>query len=65
MSQKFLDAFFLSNARTYFQNRCYIMVTKGLYYLYINYEALGVNNGMLMVTFSGTAVKLGSKEGQK
>ena len=40
-------------------------LTKGLYYLYINYEALGVNNGMLMVTFSGTAVKLGSKEGQK
>jgi len=29
----------------------------------IDYESLGVNNGMLMVTFSGTAVKLDSKEG--
>lgn len=31
----------------------------------IDYESLGVNNGMLMVTFSGTAVKIDSKEGQE
>ena len=31
----------------------------------IDYEVLGANNGMLMVTTSGTAVKLDTKEGQE
>ena len=31
----------------------------------IDYEVLGANNGMLMVTASGTAVKLDPQEGQE
>ena len=40
-------------------NRAYILGADAVVGIDIDYEVLGPNNGMLMVTASGTAVKLG------
>lgn len=40
-------------------NRAYILGADAVVGIDIDYEVLGPNNGMLMVTVSGTAVKLG------
>ena len=40
-------------------NRAYILGADAVVGIDIDYEVLGPNSGMLMVTASGTAVKLG------
>ena len=47
------------------EERAELMEADAVVGIDIDYEVLGANNGMLMVTASGTAVKLDTKEGQK
>ena len=54
-----------SEAMAELRERAELMEADAVVGIDIDYEVLGANNGMLMVTASGSAVRLNTKEGQK